>query len=249
MAKMLVSDYKTFIDGAYGYYWMGTIGQMASWSLYYDLKKDYPKYYTASDFSKQIANPKPCYDCAGLVKSPFVYPKYNASYDKGATGIYNACNKKGKLSSESQLKPYYLVFKGNDKTKTHVAVYLGNGKIKEAKGHAYGVVISNLDLSKYKYWAEYYAVDYSDSVPTPEPVLKEGDILTVTTKYTELMLRAYASTSAPILQRLKKGSKVVYQGKETDNSVGHWLMIKYNNVIGWACSKENKKDYNYLTKL
>lgn len=249
MGKMLVSDYKTFIDGAYGYYWMGTIGQMASWSLYYDRKKDYPKYYTASDFATQIKNPKPCYDCAGLVKSPFVYPKYNASYDKGATGIYNTCTNKGKLTSESQLKPYYLVFKGNDKTKTHVAVYLGHGIIKEAKGHAYGVVVSNLDLSKYKYWAEYYAVDYSGVEPKPDEPLKKGDILTVTTKYTELMLRAYASTSSPILQRMKKGWKVTYMGEESDNSTGHWLKVRCNSIVGWACSKESDKDYDYLSKL
>lgn len=248
MSKMKVSAYLDFINSAYGYYWFGCIGQKSSWALFYDRKKAYPSAYkNVEDYRKQIENPKPCYDCAGMVKSPFVYPKYNSAYDLGATGIYGKCTKKGDLTSEKQLKPGYLVFKGNSKTKTHVAVYLGNGKIKEAKGHAYGIVISNLDLSKYKYWAEYYAVDYTES--SDDNSLKEGDILVVTTKYTALMMRAYASTSAPILQRLKKGSKVLYQGKETDNSVGHWLMVKYNNVIGWACSKENKKDYNYLTKL
>lgn len=242
-----LSAYKKFIDSAYGYYWFGTIGQMASWALYNDRKKVYPKYYTASDFAAQIKNPKPCYDCAGLVKSPFVYPKYNAADDLGATGIYGKCSKKGKLTSEAQLKPYYLVFKGNDKTKSHVAVYLGKGKIKEAKGHAYGVVVSSLDLSKYKYWAEYYNVDYSEDVKPEE--LKIGDKLIITTLYTELMLRSAPNTKAPIICRMKKGATAYYAGEKTSNSTGEWMKITYNNKIGWACSHENNKSYNYITKV
>ena len=38
------------------YYWFGTFGQKASRALYQEKKKQYPKYYTASDFEKQIAN-------------------------------------------------------------------------------------------------------------------------------------------------------------------------------------------------
>ena len=246
MGKMKVKDYLAFINSAYGYYWFGTIGQKASWSLYYDRKKAYPSQYTATDFKEQIANPKPCYDCAGLVKSPFVYPKYNSAYDLGATGIYGKCTVKGELSAESQLKPGYLVFKGNKSTKSHVAVYIGNGQIKEAKGHAYGIVISKLDLTKYKFWAQYYAIDYSDDL---EEGLKKGDTLKVTTLYTDLMLRAYASTSAPVLQRLKKGYRVIYQGDESNDKTGHWLKVSYGSIIGWACSQEKTKDYPYLTKL
>ena len=71
----------------------------------------------------------------------------------------------------------------------------------------------------------------------------------VSTKYTELMLRAYASTSAPILQRMKKGWKVTYMGEESDNATGHWLKVRCNTIVGWACSKETGRDYEYLTKL
>ena len=230
------------------YYWFGTFGQKASKALYAEKKAQYPKYYTASDFSAQIANPKQCFDCAGLVKSIILLKKYTPADDLGATGIYSKCKVKGPIKDINALKVGTLLYKGNDKQKTHVGIYLGSGKIAEAKGHAYGVVESSYN-STWKYYSEYYAVDYSGIEPKPDDELKIGQILVVTTKYNELMLRAYASTSAPILQRLKKGTKVIYQGKETDNSVGHWLMVKYNNVIGWACSKENKKDYNYLTKL
>jgi len=228
------------------YYWFGTFGQKASKALYLEKKKQYPKYYTASDFEKQIANPKQVFDCAGLVKSIILLKKYSASDDLGATGIYSKCKVKGAITNINSLKVGVLLFKGNDKQKTHVGIYLGSGKIAEAKGHAYGVVESSYN-SSWKYYAEYYAVDYSESAPSED--LKKGDILKVTTKYTELMLRAYASTSAPILQRLKKGKTVIYQGDHASNSVGNWLLVKYNTVIGWALEEEKNKDYKYLTKV
>lgn len=229
------------------YYWYGTFGQKASKALYAEKKAQYPKYYTASDFSAQIANPKQVFDCAGLVKSIILLKKYVPADDLGATGIYGKCKVKGKISSFSDLKVGTLVFKGNDSTKSHVGIYVGNNTIIEAKGHAYGVVSSNCSDS-FKYWAEYYAVDYSGAEPKPDEPLKAGDLMIVSTKYTELMLRSYASTSAPILQRMKKGSKVTYMGEESDNSTGHWLKVKYNNTVGWACAEEKGKGYKYLTK-
>ena len=248
MNKVKVADFITFIKSKMGcYYWFGTFGQKASKALYAEKKKQYPKYYTASDYEKQIANPKQCFDCAGLVKSLFVYPTYHAEYDLGATGIYGKCTKKGKLTSLSQLKDGYLIFKGNDKQKTHVAVYIG-GKVYEAKGHAYGCLLSKFVMSQYPYYAEYYMVDYSDQ-PAPDPSPKEGDILEVTTRYTELMLRSYASTSAPVVQRMKKGWKVTYLGEKKEDSTGLWYKVRCNTVIGWSCAKEKSKDYWYLTKV
>lgn len=230
------------------YYWFGTFGQKASKALYAEKKAQYPKYYTASDFSAQIANPKQCFDCAGLPKSIILLNHYSSKDDLGATGIYSKCKVKGLIKDINALKVGTLLYKGNDKQKTHVGVYLGSGKIAEAKGHAYGVVESTYN-STWKYYSEYYAVDYSSEEPKPDEPLKKGDLMIVSTKYTELMLRAYASTSAPILQRMKKGWKVTYMGEESDNATGHWLKVRCNTIVGWACSKETGRDYEYLTKL
>lgn len=249
MDKVKVSDFITFIKSKMGcYYWFGTIGQKSSWGLFYDRKKAYPSQYkNVEDYRSQIENPKQCFDCAGLVKSLFVYPTYHSQYDLGATGIYGKCTKKGKLTSISQLKDGYLVFKGNDKTKTHVAVYIG-GKVYEAKGHKWGCLSSTFVISQYPYYAEYYMVDYEEgSVIDTEP--KNGDLLEVTTRYTELMLRGYASTSAPILQRMKKGWKVTYLGEQKEDSTGLWYKVKCNSLVGWSCAKENSKDYWYLSKV
>lgn len=168
---MKVSEYIKFITSKVGcYYWFGTIGQKSSWSLFYDRKKSYPNQYkNVEDYRKQIENPKQCFDCAGLVKSPFVYPKYNGAYDLGATGIYGKCKVKGKLTASTKLYDGLLVFKGNDKTKTHVGVYIA-GKVYEAKGHKYGVIDDSFNRANWSFWAEYYPIDYSESKTETTPV-------------------------------------------------------------------------------
>ena len=224
-----VSEFLDFINKQVGcYYWFGTFGQKASKQLYNEKKAQYPKYYTASDFPDQVANPRPCFDCAGLVKSMWVYPKYNAADDLGATGIYGKCKVKGAID-KSILKPGYLLFKGNDKTKTHVGVWDGS-KIIEAKGHAYGVITSELN-NTWKYYAEYYNVDYSAEVQ-PEPDMPPycEHIMEVATLTDPLMLREGPGISFPVLYRMPKGIKVYWQGEKS----GDWLKVKYRNIWGWA---------------
>lgn len=228
---MYINDYLEWVESQIGcYYWFGTFGQMASVQLYNDRKAAYPNQYTADDYKTQIAHPMPCFDCAGLVKSPFVFPKYNAADDLGATGIYGKCKVKGPLD-RSKLKPAMLVFKGNDKTKTHVGVYMGNGKVIEAKGHKYGVIKSDLDSNNWSYMAEYYKLDYSNIKPQPTPESCEHT-LEVTTQTDPLRLREGPGLNYPTLYRMPKGSTVLWHGEKS----GEWLKVKYQNSWGWAHS-------------
>lgn len=236
------SEFISFIKSKVGcYYWFGTFGQLASNYLYGDRKKVYPSYYTASDYTKQIANPKPCFDCAGLVKSLFVYPKYNPADDLGATGIYGKCKIKGIISDWNKLKNGYLVFKGNDKTKSHVGIYI-DGKIYEAKGHAYGVVISDKSDS-FKYYAEYYNVDYSDQIEEVKQTTNnnllfdksiclycQGIRLKVNTQNDPLNHRAEPNDHSTIIQKIPKGAFVLYTGRYS----GEWYQVQYNNKIGFC---------------
>ena len=235
---MKVSEYLKFIKAQVNnYYWYGTIGQTASVQLYNDRKAAYPKQYTANDYKDQIAHPKPCFDCAGLVKSPFVYPKYNAADDLGATGLYGKCTVKGALD-KNILKPGYLVFKGNSKTKSLVGVYIGNDEVIEAKGHAYGVICSKLSENNWSYYAEYYNIDYDEATPEPapdpdtEPYCEH--LMTVDTQTDPLRLREGPGTDYPVLYRMPKGSQVVWHGVKS----GDWLKVLYRNQWGWA-----HKDY------
>lgn len=157
------------------YYWFACWCQMCSAKLYEQKKAQNPKYFTANDFAKQIANPKPCTDCSGLIKG-FVWakdmddtnPKYNAKTDYGATAFYDHANIKGKISSFPK-HAGMLVFKGNDKTKSHVGVYIGGDSVIEAKGHKYGVVETIFSKGDWKYWAQSNLITDDTSNPQPAP--------------------------------------------------------------------------------
>ena len=236
--KKSVNEFIDFVTGAIGcYYWFGTFGQTASANLYAEKKKQYPNYYNANDYAEQIKNPKRCFDCAGLVKSLWLYPKYNAADDLGATGIYGKCAVKGPITRD-KLKKGILLFKGNDKQKSHVGVYIGDNKIVEAKNHASGVIKSELNDS-WKYYAEYYNVDYSDETPAPTPELKfdsdickfcSGITLTVNTKTDDLMLRSTPEIAENIIASMPKGSKVIWRGYYS----GNWYQVQYGNKKGFA---------------
>jgi len=153
-------------------YWFGTFGQTASASLYQSKKKQYPTQYTASDFPSQYG--KRVHDCAGLIKgalwsdTPNSSPKYNASQDYSANKFFTMAISKGAISSMPDQKGI-LVFKGTDKQKNHIGVYVGSGKVIEAKGHKYGVVESSIN-SGWKYWGKCNLFSYdAASAPAPAP--------------------------------------------------------------------------------
>lgn len=145
-------------------YWFGCFGQKATAALLAAKKKQYPKYYTATDFTTQFG--KQVFDCAGLIKGALWSdtitgtPKYNAKTDFGANGFYNAAKKKGAIKTFDKVNGR-LVFKGTDKTKSHVGVYC-DGFVYEAKGHAYGVIQSKFD-SSWKYWAQCHLFSDADT--------------------------------------------------------------------------------------
>jgi hypothetical protein len=155
------------------YYWFGCFGQMSNQKGLLAAKKaQYPRYYKADDFDDQVRNPKQVFDCAGLIKAYLwtdsiddVTPTYNSKQDYGATAFYNNASVKGKIASFDKV-PGRLVFKGANSKMEHVGVYIGDGKIAEAKGHKYGVIISNLDAS-WTHWCQSNLI--TDDTPKPEP--------------------------------------------------------------------------------
>ena len=158
-------------------YWFGTFGQKATKKLYEEKKKQYPKYYTASDYPSQYG--KRVHDCAGLIKgalwsdTPTSAPKYDAKTDYGATAFYDHAKIKGKIATFDKVNGR-LVFKGDDKKKSHVGVYV-DGYVIEAKGHAYGVVKTKFNAKSWQYWAQCNLLTDDTSkasekpVPTPTP--------------------------------------------------------------------------------
>lgn len=153
-------------------YWYGTYGQTSSNALLKQKRSQYPEYYTAKDFESQFG--KRVHDCVGLIKgylwsdTPTSAPKYNASQDVGADTLFNKCTVSGKISTFKKI-PGQCVFKGTDKKKNHVGVYIGNDTVIEAKGHKYGVIRSKLS-DDWKYWGQCCWIENDIVTPQPEPV-------------------------------------------------------------------------------
>jgi len=140
-------------------YWYGTFGQIGTQSLYEQKKKQYPDYYTAKDFKDQIKQKVKVHDCVGLIKgyiwseTPDSTPTYNGSQDVSASGMYNISTEKGTSESFKKIIGQLVYKVKSNGVINHVGIYIGNNKVVEAKGHAYGVIESDYDNS-WKYWSQ-----------------------------------------------------------------------------------------------
>lgn len=144
-------------------YWWGCFGQLADGALYAQKKKQYPGYYTAGDFDSQYG--QKVHDCVGLIKgylwcdSPDSLPRYNAAQDVAVEGLYKKCGRKGDISTLPEI-PGVCVFMAN---MGHVGVYIGNGEVVEAMGHAYGVVKTKVAGRGWAYWGMPEWISYDDA--------------------------------------------------------------------------------------
>ena len=160
-------------------YWWGCFGQRADGALYAQKKKQYPGYYTAADFPSQYG--QKVHDCVGLIKgylwcdSPDGYPKYNAAQDVAVEGLYRKCSRKGSITTMPET-PGICVFMAN---MGHVGVYIGNGEVVEAMGHAYGVVKTKVAGRGWAYWGMPEWIDYGAEKPSqsdaPTAIPREDD--------------------------------------------------------------------------
>lgn len=149
-------------------YWYATYGQVSSYDLYVRKKQQYPKYYTATDFASQYG--KIVHDCVGMIKgymwsdgTPDGKPTYNSNGfpDVSANGLYSYCKTKGKIDTMPDVPGVCVFFSG------HVGIYIGNGEVVEARGHAYGVVKTKLKNRGWTHWGAVPGVDYNE-IPVPD---------------------------------------------------------------------------------
>lgn len=209
-------------------YWYGTFGQAASESLYKQKKKQYPAYYLWA-YDRDDAGKK-VHDCVGLIKGYLwcdsnsdTAPAYKSAQDVSANGMLSACTKNGKISTMPDV-PGVLVFMNK-----HVGIYIGDGYVIEARGHAYGVVKTKLSARAWKNWGYCPYVTYEEEKKEEETVNVDS-----AKKYTKslagtykikssigLKLRAGASTKKAILETMPNSSTVRCYGYHT----GDWLYV------------------------
>lgn len=143
-------------------YWYGTFGHKASEELYNRLATQKGTKQSILNFKKETYTKDyglKVHDCSGLIKgylfcdTPESFAsKYDLAIDTGIT--YSNCKEKGLIKSIPEIKGL-LVFKPG-----HVGVYIGKGKVIEAKGHAYGVVETELSKGDWRTWGKCPFIEY-----------------------------------------------------------------------------------------
>ena len=161
-------------------YWFGTFGQTASSGLLRSKRSQYPSYYRDKDFDKQIG--QRVHDCIGLIKgyiwsdSSTSAPKYNASQDCSAAGMYDRSKTRGNMSTFPAINGT-LVYKKSGSKIHHVGIYCVDGFVYEAKGHRYGVVKTPYRQSDWQLWSLCPYIEYCEHVNSNDANKKSNETI------------------------------------------------------------------------
>ncbi len=150
-------------------YWLGGFGQRAD-KEFYEQNKSRLQYGPWEGDYEKAAGQK-VHDCCGLVKGYFWTDGPDIPWRAGQYGIndlpdwgvdeqYAHCSEKGKIGTMPEL-PGVLVFTSN---MSHMGVYIGNGKVVEARGHAYGVQCNTLNDRNFALWGKLDVLTYEKPV-------------------------------------------------------------------------------------
>lgn len=142
-------------------YWYGTFGNTATKDLLQMKKGQYPAHYQQARMEKYNSQlGKRVHDCVGLIKgylwsdSPNGKPVYNSSQDVSANGMLLKCRERGRIYTLPEI-PGVLVFMPG-----HVGVYIGGGKVIEARGFNYGVVETDVKDRPWETWGKCPWINY-----------------------------------------------------------------------------------------
>jgi hypothetical protein len=153
-----------------GYVW-GGLGYILNQSRLDQLTALYPNHYTAAYQTKARALfGKKVYDCIGIIKhflwgnagdGVLRYYGTNGIPDTTANGMLEFCKAKGLDTGPMETLPELpgLMVHQNG----HTGVYIGNGRVVEARGIDYGVVETDVRARGWKTWAKLPNVTYQAS--------------------------------------------------------------------------------------
>ena len=138
-------------------YWYGTCWYKATEPLLIRKAQQYPQHYASgrmSTYRSHIAQGRMVCDCVGLIKGFFwtgngVHAnryKANNCPDRSANGMLSLCEETGTLDTMPDVRGLVVWQSG------HIGIYVGGGKVVEARGFKYGVVKTDLHSRGWKKW-------------------------------------------------------------------------------------------------
>ena len=178
-AADLIEKFQYALDNDWGYIW-GKWGQIWTEKDQANTGNEQAIKYGSRWIGHQV------WDCSGLFR--WAYRQLGTDCAHGSNSIFKRyCKetgrlKNGKRTDGKELKPGTAVFTGTEGDHGHIGLYIGEGKVIEAKGTQYGVVKSKVTESKWTFWGELTAVDYGSEgggeiVPAEQKkkTLRRGD--------------------------------------------------------------------------
>ena len=190
-ASALIEKFQYALANHWGYIW-GTAGVEwtqakqnqkvqymvnkygSDWKKNAEAKND--NYYGAAMYgSKWIGHTVA--DCSGLFA--WAFKQLGGSIAHGSNSIYDryCTSDKGKITDNNRgtLAPGTAVFVNKNGNKSHIGLYVGNGKVIEASGTQAGVCTSNLSAGKWTYYGRLKNVEYGESPTPPSPTPPDPD--------------------------------------------------------------------------
>ena len=219
-AEDLIAKFQYALDNKWGYIW-GKWGQIWTERDQANASREMTVKYGSKWIGHHVA------DCSGLFR--WAYDQFGLAIAHGSNSIYDRyCRDKGKLQKGKRidgkdLLPGTAVFTGDVNDRGHIGLYIGGGEVIEAAGTQQGVIKSKVTASKWTWWGELSAVEYTNE---PEPKPAEGYAV-VTGK--NVALRQEPSTRATVIMRIKTGETVKLEPEPPKE----WDYVSYNGKTGW----------------
>ena len=169
-------------------------------------------------------------DCSGMFYDAF--KKAGLSIPHGSNSIWNGghLSKKGEITPGISLRPGTAVFlRRPDKTKPggwdyhHIGLYVGAGRVIEAKGTQWGVVESR--LSDWDTWGELKKVKYESLEVVIMPVVGKAKV-----KTSGGILNLRDGPNGRDIGDIPNGADVDILEKTSDA----WWKVTHNGNVGWV---------------
>ncbi len=186
------------------------------------MHKAYPKTVTAAYMNKARMKKmvgKVCVDCSGLISA------YTGKV-LGSSQLYSKAYARMDISTWKSWAAGVVCYK-----KGHVGVYLGNGKVAEAKGINYGVVISDITKTKWTHGLTFSWINYDIATPVKEITYKPANPYAEPTR---LLVKGSRGNDVKWLQfeLIEAGYKIALDGIFGKNTYNALVAFQKSAKIG-----------------
>lgn len=168
-ALELVEAFRIPLAEKWGYIW-GKRGQVWTQANQNAATREMTVKYGQKWVGRKVA------DCSGMFV--WAYKRFGESIYHGSDTIWRKyTSMTGRVEGTLSIRPGTAVFMETDGKRTHIGLYVGDGKCIEAQGTRTGVVES--DISRWDEWGQLTDVDYegvaADEIRVALPTLRRGD--------------------------------------------------------------------------